>query len=82
MTRKRNYILKNDSAPEEDLWVEMDDDHLAVPMMRIYCEGEQGKNHLITLTTAMANRLISILSEMVESSNKPIDGYVTEREDD
>ena len=82
MTRKRNYILKNDNAPEEDLWVELDDANLAVPMMRIYCEGEQGKDHLITLTTAMANRLISILSEMVESSNKPIDGYVTEREDD
>lgn len=82
MTRKRNYILKNDSAPEEDLWVELDDASLAVPMMKIYCEGEQGKQHLISLTTAMANRLISILSEMVESSNKPIDGYVTEREDD
>ena len=82
MTRRRNYILKNDKAPEEDLWVELDDASLAVPMMRIYCESEQGKNHLITLTTAMANRLLSILSEMVESSNKPIDGYVTEREDD
>lgn len=82
MTRRRNYILKNDKAPEEDLWAELDDDKLAVPMVRIYCEGENGKQCIMTLTTAMAFRLLSILSEMMKTSNSPIEGYVTETEND
>ena len=82
MTRKRNYILKNNNSPEEDIWVELDDEELAVPMMRIYCESEIGKQCVMTLTTAMAQRLISILSEMTKSSNNPIEGYVTETEND
>lgn len=82
MNRKRNYILKNNNSPEEDIWVELDDEELAVPMMRIYCESEIGKQLVMTLTTAMALRLITVLGEMLKSSNSPIEGYVTETKND
>lgn len=81
MTRRRNYILKNANAPEEDLWVEMDDTNLAVPLFRIYCESEQGKMSIVSLTTAMAIRLQTVLNELLEISNKPIEGYATESND-
>lgn len=82
MTRKRNYILKNPNAPEEDLWAELDDCNLAIPLMRLYCEGENGKQILISLSATMAKRLITVLEEMLEKANSPIEGYVVEKEED
>lgn len=80
MTRTRNYILKNDKAPEEDLWLEADGSASAVPLFKIYCEGENGKQCIVTLTSAMAERLLITLSKMVEYSKKPFEDYVTEKD--
>lgn len=80
MTRRRVYILKNNKNPEEDLWVEMDNATSAVPIFSIYCEGEEGKQKLITLTTAMANRMMRILEDMLNYSNKLIEDYALEPE--
>ncbi len=78
MTKKRFYILKNADAPEEDLWVELENVNLAVPYLRLCCEGENGKQNIVTLTPAMASRLINSLRELLDIVSNPIEDYVVE----
>ena len=82
MTRRRIYIQREEGKPEFDLWLELDNQFAAVPEIRMCYDGREGKETILTLTTATVTRLKNAVTELLDLCSKPFDDYVPEPEND
>lgn len=82
MTRRRIYIQKEEKNPEFDLWLELNNQFTAVPEIALCCNGENGKETIVSLTAMTAARLHKVLEELIAKCSEPVEDYVTETEID
>ena len=66
MMRPRYYLQRDVVHPEYDVWAEMADTTLPNPKLMIYINVDGSPAKLFTLTSATANRLISVIQQFNE----------------
>ena len=63
----RTYIQKDDENPVWNVWVEVTNHDREDPKISIYCNGKDGKEHILTLSMASALRLERTIAEIIDS---------------
>ena len=79
---RRAYIQKDETNRFHDIWMELADAETADPKIMIFCEGQEGKENLITLTIPSSLRLIRGIDEVIGSLNPISDGVWEEDAND
>ncbi len=63
----RTYIQKDDENPVWNIWVEVKNHDREDPKISIYCNGKEGKEHILTLSVVSALRLERTIDEILNS---------------